>query len=216
MSVFPRSLGCVSEDRVYGGRAVADRRRDRRERFLAAAVELFGTQGYAGTSVPQVCRAAGLSTRQFYQEFSDREHLLRTLYDRLQDRSMAQVSERVLERIAAGDQIDAVLDAGVRAFLAVYDDPLPARVNFIEVVGVSPAFEEHRHANRARWGELLQTAAQAAAARGLPVASATPLQWAAYIGAVNAVIVERTLDPSITEDALLHAMRTLLRPGILG
>lgn len=212
----PRSLVCVSEDRVYGGRAVADRRRDRRERFLAAAVELFGTQGYAGSSVPQVCRAAGLSTRQFYQEFSDREHLLRILYDQLQERSMAQVSARVLERIAAGDEIDAVLDAGVRAFLAVYDDPRLIRVNFIEAVGVSPAFEEHRHANRARWGELLQTAVQTGAASGLPFAEASTLQWAAYIGAVNAAIVERTLDPTITDEEIVRAMRTLLYPGVIG
>lgn len=206
----------MSEERIYGGRAVADRRRDRRERFLTAAVELFGTHGYAGTSVLQVCRTAGLSTRQFYQEFTDREHLLRTLYDQSQDRSMEQVSGRVLARIAAGDELDAVLDAGVRAFLGAYDDPRLVRISFVEAVGVSPAFEAHRHTSRTRWAELLATAVHAAADRGLSVVPATGLQWAAYIGAVNAVIVERAQDPSITDDAVVHAMRTLLQPGILG
>ncbi|MCK0438253.1 TetR/AcrR family transcriptional regulator [Gordonia alkaliphila] len=207
----------MSEDRVYRGQAVGDRRRDRRERFLAAAVEVFGTQGYASSSVPQVCRAAGLSTRQFYQEFTDREHLLRTLYDQLQDRTMAEVNAKVLERIAAGDQLDGILDAGVRAFLAVYhDDARLVRINFIDVVGVSSAFEEHRQLRRAQWGELLRAAAEVGAEGGLTISTASPLQWAAYIGAVNAAIVERTLDPSITETDVVDAMRTLLRPGILG
>lgn len=195
---------------------MTDRRRERRERFLAAAVELFGTIGYAGTSVPQVCRAAGLSTRQFYQEFSDREDLLRTLYDQNQDRAMAAVATAVLERVATEDDLDTVLDAGVRAFVEAFDDPRQARITFVEVVAVSPAFEEYRHARRARWGELLQTALQAGAERGLDVDTATPLQWTAYIGAVNSVIVERTLDPTIGPEQIVATMRTLLRPGLLG
>ncbi len=201
---------------MYGGQAVSDRALDRRARFLDAALELFGTQGYAGTPVPRVCRAAGLSTRQFYQDFTDREHLLRTLYDQIQDHSMESVATVVLERIAAGEALDDVLDAGVRAFLTAYDDPRRTRVAFVEVVGVSPALEEYRHARRARWGELLQTAVQAGTERGLPLGTATALQWSAYIGAVNAVIVERAQDPSITDEQIVLAMRTLLRPGILG
>ncbi|GAC56339.1 putative TetR family transcriptional regulator [Gordonia hirsuta DSM 44140 = NBRC 16056] len=206
----------MNTSRVYGGQAVTDRRRERRERFLAAAVELFGTTGYTGTSVPQVCRAAGLSTRQFYQEFSDREDLLRTLYDQNQDRAMSAVATVVLERIATDDDLDTVLDAGVRAFVEAFDDPRQARIAFVEVVGVSPAFEEYRHSRRARWGELLQTALQAGAERGLDVGTSTPLQWTAYIGAVNSVIVERSLDPTIGPEQIVSTMRTLLRPGLLG
>lgn len=207
----------MNADRVYRGQALDDRRRERRERFLAAGVEVFGSAGYANSSVPQVCRAAGLSTRQFYQEFTDREHLLRTLYDQLQDRTMAEVNAKVLDRIAAGDDLDGILDAGVRAFLAVYhDDARLVRINFIEVVGVSSDFEAHRQRRRAQWGELLQAAAAVGAERGLVLSAATPLQWAAYIGAVNATIVEHALDPAITEADVVDTMRTLLRPGILG
>lgn len=207
----------MSEDRVYRGQAVGDRRRDRRERFLAAAVEVFGTQGYASSSVPQVCRAAGLSTRQFYQEFTDREHLLRTLYDQVQDRTMAAVSATVLERIAAGDRLDGILDAGVRAFLTVYrDDARLVRINFIDVVGVSSAFEEHRQRRRSQWTDMLRAVTEVGADGGLTLSTASPLQWAAYTGAVNAALVERTLDPSITDSDVVDTMRTLLRPGILG
>jgi AcrR family transcriptional regulator len=205
----------VNDTRVYGGRAVADRRADRRKRFLAAATELFGTAGYTATSVPQVCRAASLSTRQFYQEFTDREDLLRTLYDQLQDRAMDRVGEATLAAIAGGAPLDAVLDAGIRAFLAAYTDPRLTRISFVEVVGVSAAFEDHRQANRERWAELLSGAVAAAGAQGLSVSSATALQWTAFIGAVNAVVVERARNPSLTDEELLHAIGTLLRPGIL-
>lgn len=206
----------MTDERVYGGQAVADRRRERRERFCAAGLDLFAGQGYAATSVPQVCRAAGLSTRQFYQEFDGREHLLRALYDDLQDAAMTTVATVVLAQIQAGATLDEVLDAGVAAFIAGYDDARLARVSFIEVVGVSPAFEEHRQAIRRRWAELLTTAAQAGADSGLAIGAVSDLQWAAYIGAVNAVIVERAMDASIDDAELLRTMRTLLRPGILG
>ncbi len=205
----------MNDSRVYGGQAVADRRADRRRRFLAAAVELFGTTGYAGTAVPQVCRAAGLSTRQFYQEFSDREDLLRTLYDELQDRAMAQVADATLAAITAGRSLNKVLDAGIRAFLTAYTDPRHTRISFVEVVGVSPAFEDHRHASRARWGELLSSAVAAAGDRGLAVSTVSELQWTAFIGAVNAVVVVRALDPSLHEEELLQAISSVLRPGVL-
>lgn len=201
---------------MYAGQAIGDRRRDRRERFLSAATELFGTQGYAATSVPQVCRMAGLSTRQFYQEFRDREHLLTTLYDEISDRSMQAVAEVVLERIAAGDELESVLDAGVRTFLTAYRDPREAKIAFVEVVGVSPTFEDYRHQRRVRWAELLGSTITAGLQQGLPVSTASDLQWGAFIGAVNAVIVERARDQSLDDDEVVHAIRSLLRPGVLG
>ncbi|MFT3714491.1 MAG: TetR/AcrR family transcriptional regulator [Gordonia sp. (in: high G+C Gram-positive bacteria)] len=203
------------EQRVYGGQVVADRARERRERFLAAATEVFGTEGYAGSSVPQICRVAELSSRQFYQEFSDREHVLRELYDRIHDATTQAVADAVFEKISAGTELDEVLDAGVRAFVNSFDDPRVIRIAFVEVVGVSPAFEEYRFARRDRWSELLQSAAQASAAQGMTIGSTTPLQWTAFIGAVNATIVERSLNPTLSDEDIVATMRTLLRPGIV-
>ncbi|MFT4201135.1 TetR/AcrR family transcriptional regulator [Gordonia sp. (in: high G+C Gram-positive bacteria)] len=203
------------EQRVYGGQAVSDRARERRERFLAAATEVFGNEGYAGSSVPQICRVAELSSRQFYQEFSDREHLLRELYDRIHDATTQAVADAVFEKISAGTELDEVLDAGVRAFVNSFNDPRVIRIAFVEVVGVSPAFEKYRYARRDSWVELLQSAVQASAAQGMTIGSTTPLQWTAYIGAVNATIVERSLNPAVSDEDIVATMRTLLRPGIV-
>ena len=47
--------------RGYGGRSAAERRAERRERLLAAGLELFGTRGYAATSIERLCAAASVS-----------------------------------------------------------------------------------------------------------------------------------------------------------
>ncbi|MFW0792156.1 TetR/AcrR family transcriptional regulator [Gordonia sp. CPCC 205333] len=207
----------VADSRIYGGESVDERRRSRRVRFRDAALELFGANGYAATPVPAICKAAGLSTRQFYQDFSDREHLLRDLYDSIQDRSMTAVANAVAIALRADANLEAVLRAAVEAFVSVYEeDARMTRVAFIEVVGVSPALEAHRHERRQQWTEQLRGVLLDAEAHGLPVSHTGRLGWVAYLGAVNAAIVERANDPSITRVELLDTMQTLLRPGILG
>ena len=53
----------------YGGKSAEQRQAERRGRFLDAALQLFGdTPGYRGTTVAALSEAAGLSTRQFYEE----------------------------------------------------------------------------------------------------------------------------------------------------
>ncbi|WP_018177705.1 TetR/AcrR family transcriptional regulator [Jongsikchunia kroppenstedtii] len=206
----------MSQARRYAGRDVDERRRDRRARFLDAALELFGTDGYASTSVAAVCKTAGLSSRQFYAEFSDREHLLRELYDQLQDQAQTAVAEAFAASVGNGD-LNVWIDSAVRAFVDVYQhDSRLVRVSFVEVVGVSPEFEIHRHAQRARWADLLAAAVESGQTHGLSVTAASPLAWAAYIGAVNAVLVLAVTDDTITIDAVIDTMRLLLAPGILG
>ena len=50
-----------------------------RERILSAAIDLFGRQGYAGTSVGEIESAAGLTPRSgaLYKHFPSKEALLR-------------------------------------------------------------------------------------------------------------------------------------------
>src|SRR5580658_5813784 len=66
--------------RRYRGLSVEERREQRRERLLAAGLELFGTDGYAGSSIRAISAAAGLNSRYFYESFSSREDLLYHVY----------------------------------------------------------------------------------------------------------------------------------------
>lgn len=47
-----------------------------RERFESAAYSLFGEQGYAATTVPEIAAKAGLTERTFYRYFTDKREVL--------------------------------------------------------------------------------------------------------------------------------------------
>lgn len=47
-----------------------------RERLQRAAFELFAEHGYAATSVPEITRRAGLTTRTFFRYFADKREVI--------------------------------------------------------------------------------------------------------------------------------------------
>jgi AcrR family transcriptional regulator len=51
-------------------------RPDARQRLEQAAIELFSTQGFAATTVPQIAARAGLTTRTFFRHFADKREVL--------------------------------------------------------------------------------------------------------------------------------------------
>jgi AcrR family transcriptional regulator len=79
-----------------------------RERILDAAVELFGRQGYSGTSVGEIEAAAGLAPRSggLYKHFASKRALLE-----------AAVTRRARVAEDAGEQVDTALVGDVRAEL---------------------------------------------------------------------------------------------------
>ncbi|MGI5127658.1 TetR/AcrR family transcriptional regulator [Pseudonocardia sp. CA-107938] len=52
-----------------------------RARMLAAARDLFLEKGYAGTAMPDVARAAGVSVQAVYKAFANKASLLKTVFD---------------------------------------------------------------------------------------------------------------------------------------
>ncbi len=56
--------------RSYGGRTAAERVAERRQRLIAATVEVLADQGEARITMTQVCSAAGLTERYFYESFT--------------------------------------------------------------------------------------------------------------------------------------------------
>jgi AcrR family transcriptional regulator len=52
-----------------------------RRLVLDAALQLFSTQGFRGTSVREIADAAGVSTGNLYHHFPDKESIFRTLLD---------------------------------------------------------------------------------------------------------------------------------------
>ena len=130
--------------RPWRGLAPAERDAHRRERLLAAALELYGTQGYAQTTVAALCAEANVATRTLYELFGSREALLTALYDELMIELGAAFSAAMdAERDDAVKRIHAGVAATVDYLLG---DERRGRIAEFEVVGVSPELERRRRA----------------------------------------------------------------------
>jgi AcrR family transcriptional regulator len=176
--------------RRYRGRDAAQRQQERRTRLIQAALNLFGTAGYAPVSVKQVCSHAELTERYFYESFRDREDLLLGVYNDVVTTIRAETDQAIA---AAAPHVDAQLRAGLEAFIrTLTSDARMARLALIEVVGASPRLEVRRR-------EVLhEFAALVAAVVGPlpgPQASANRLTMTAMslVGGVNELLVDWTL-----------------------
>ena len=58
---------------------MSDDVRQKQDRFYEAATPLFDRFGYRKTTVEEICRAAGMSKRTFYDLFDDKEHFFAEL-----------------------------------------------------------------------------------------------------------------------------------------
>ena len=175
---------------------MAERKAERRLRFLVAATRIFAERGYANCSLADVCAAAALSKRQFYEEFTTREDLLVAAYDRVQDEAAAAVTKALTLLDPATDartSVAVVLGAYLESMNA---DPYRAKLGFIEVVGVSERMEQHRRERRHSWARLLELAVAPMVGPGAHLRVNRELGASALIGAINGLAQEWLLtDP---------------------
>jgi AcrR family transcriptional regulator len=178
----------------YGGRTAQERQAERRDRLLAAGLELFGTQGYASTSIEALCAAARLHPRYFYESFGTREALLRAVYDQHMERLAAAVATALQDAPAdPRGRVHAGLTAFVRTQLA---DARGARITYLEIVGVSVELERHRRDVLRGFAALVEREADALAQAGrLPVRD-HHLTALALGGAVDGLLTDCFTDPA--------------------
>lgn len=121
------------------------RQAQRRTLLLDAALELFGTRGYAKTSIELLCQTAGIGTNSFYELFANKEAVLVGLYDQISKVLLDALADEYLAHQHDPDLIWALVSRFVHETV---DDPRVARVAFIESAGVSAQVEEHRRQTR--------------------------------------------------------------------
>jgi AcrR family transcriptional regulator len=103
--------------RSYRGVGADERRAQRRDRLIQAALDEVGEVGVEGVTMTAICRRARLTERYFYESFQDREDLLAATFDACLveldealfvalDRSPADLLER--GRAAAAAMIDVL------------------------------------------------------------------------------------------------------------
>ncbi|WP_051179568.1 TetR/AcrR family transcriptional regulator [Nocardia concava] len=126
-----------------------ERSAQRRRQLLAAATELFARQSYSLTSIEQICQAAYVGTKGFYDHFDSKEACYTALLEQISTGIQQRVTEVALETAEADWPTRRA--AVVAAFVhSIADDPRLAKVTFGEAGGISPAVEAQRRLNR-RW-----------------------------------------------------------------
>jgi AcrR family transcriptional regulator len=126
--------------RAYRGLSPEARKAERRERLVAAGVEVFGTVGFQAATVRQLCAAAGLTERYFYESFDNQAGLFAATYDHAVDRLRATLMQAV---VTAPSGFAALAESVLRAFYGeLQRDPRTARIMLIEIYGV--AFDRGR------------------------------------------------------------------------
>jgi AcrR family transcriptional regulator len=141
----------VQTPRRYRGITAAERRAARRERLMDAGLEVFGTEGYAGSSIRGVSAAAGLNSRYFYESFGSREELLYEVYLKV----ISEIIGRATDAIAVATTVEEQARAGLRAgWTVLTEDRRKGRIVALEVVGVSDRIERARRDMRHAMAEM--------------------------------------------------------------
>src|SRR4051812_6492954 len=135
----------------YGGKDAAQRQAERRARFLETGLNLFGTEpGYRGTTLADLCKEAGLSSRQFYEQFHALEDLLAELHlivHGLAQRSVFDLLPHIQD-LPLAERLERLLHAYVEGAAS---DPRHARIAYVEIIGVSPRIDLQRLERRSTW-----------------------------------------------------------------
>lgn len=204
--------------RRYRSQSVQERRDERRSRLIEAGIQAFGTAGYRATTIEELCSAAGVSTRNFYEEFATREALLIWLHDDLNERAHRAVLEALVD--VDPDDLPARADAAMAAYLGVMTtDRRWTRIALVESVGVSREAEAHRRAAIDRFVTLLKAEAHRLAAAGLIGERDYELRAVGVAGAINSLVMTLADDDSpkqlaaVAEEAAGVIVRAISLPS---
>lgn len=130
--------------RSYAGLSLDERKALRRDKFLQAGIEIFGTVGFRGATVRGLCKQAQLTDRYFYQSFGSTEILLTSVYELC----MTRVSKNILRSVhdaKEGETTPKLIELALDSFFQELEDPRIARICMLELEGVSPAVTQLYH-----------------------------------------------------------------------
>lgn len=199
--------------RAYRGLPPAERLAERQQRLRAAGLDLFAGQGYARTTIEQLCAAARVTARHFYQAYPSREALLVAVYDEI----LGDLASAVLGALTAPDaDLDRTIPRAVEAMVAHYlADARRARVGVLESVGVSAAMEQRRRAAIHDMARLIEGYIQRRVAAGELPPRRYHLIAVALVGGINELLAEWLTVPEPPAITTLSAEIIVLLQALL-
>ena len=121
--------------RKYAGENAEIRTQHRRLKLIDAGKQCFGQAGFSKTKIKDICIAADLTERYFYESFKNKEELLGVVYVTLMDSLMEELKQTV-ER-GQGSGIDTWRQLGYCYFSLLKEDKPRAQIQLFEILGVS-------------------------------------------------------------------------------
>ncbi|MBW2386898.1 MAG: TetR/AcrR family transcriptional regulator [Deltaproteobacteria bacterium] len=178
-----------------------------RRRLIDAAERVFESRQYAGASVLEIVREAGMSTRSFYEFFESKEDLVAAL--------ASERADAFLEAIRAdlGDAEDVA--AAIEQILQIFLSSLPLVVVDLERLGgaAGQRVRESRKHYREAIGALLLEELVRLSDRGAIKSPPEPMALAIVLAGIEGIVINFYNEGRSREDLLaLHpALATAVR-----
>jgi len=112
---------------------------NQRERLIAGIAEAIAENGYSGTTIAHITRAAAVSRRTFYEHFPSKDDCFVAAYEAV----MQELQQRVSEAFDAEEEWPQAIKAGIGAMLAfLASEPNLARLCMVEALVAGPVVVE--------------------------------------------------------------------------
>lgn len=121
-SVFSSVWDTNREAHVSETETTSPRRAATRERLVKAAMQVFGRRGVLGSSVEEICEAAGFTRGAFYSNFASRDELCIAVLHAQCEFYLAAARKAVEELDQPSGTVDGLIDNAIGVFMAAVTD----------------------------------------------------------------------------------------------
>lgn len=202
---MPETTNRVAEEPVLQARA-----RERRERILDAALEVFTRRGYREATMDEVAEAAATSKGGVYFHFPGKEQLFLALLERSADLLLQRTADALAQVADPAAKLDTALAVVLRLFST---HRALARLFLVEALAAGPAIQRALVDIRRRFAALIARELAAARDAGVIGPHDPDLAATACFGALYEVVTQWVLSghPSDLEQAAPELRRLLRR-----
>jgi len=202
------------QGRTYAGVDTEQRRAERRDKLLEAALDEFTSKGYHRTKISDLCTRAGVSTRNFYEKFASKEALLLELHAHINRIALNRMLP-LLDKLNDTDAITRVTTL-VDAFVdAITSDQRYPRLTYVEAPGVSAVMERQHKDWFVRYTEFIEAECDRAAKAGLAPKRDYHLTAIGLVGAITGLLREwQAHDPPVPARDVADEIRGIIIASI--
>jgi AcrR family transcriptional regulator len=155
--------------------------RDQRERLFAAMVASCDARGYAESSVADLLELSGISSKTFYELFTDKQQCFRAATEEILEGTLAVVGPRLDAGAPAEQRARVALEAFIEL---VVSQPAASRMVFVESYAAGEPAVEPLRRSIDEFGRLARVAL-----KQLPGHEGTPIELArAIVGGLYRVV----------------------------